>query len=159
MLGFVLRFVCLWGLALLALSLAPGVERWMVETTTAHLAFLLRSTSVDTHLEASNVIRARGAYVEIVPDCTALMPTAILWAAVIAFPAPPRPKLWGVALGSVAVWVFNLVRMLALVAVLWWSPQNFEFVHVYLWRTGTLLVVCAMFILWVRLGTRDRSRP
>jgi hypothetical protein len=49
------------------------------------------------------------------------------------------------------LWVYNLARILALALVLRFHPTWFEFVHVYLWQTLTLLVVLAMFVSWIRL--------
>jgi exosortase/archaeosortase family protein len=81
------------------------------------------------------------------------MPTLMLGIAVLAYPSNATWKLVGVAAGAAALWVYNVVRMLALMATLRWWPGSFHFVHVYLWQTVTLLVVCALFLLWLRLGT------
>jgi hypothetical protein len=49
-----------------------------------------------------------------------------------------------------------VARILALIPVLAHRPQLFEFIHVYLWQTVTLLVVFALFLLWLRL---QQPRP
>lgn len=151
--GFVLRFMVFWTLALVLVSQVPRVERWAVDVTVVNLAHVLRLASVESSV-SGNRIFAGGTAIEIVPDCTPLMPTLVLWAAMCAFPVPWRRRMSGLLLGAAAVWVFNLLRVLALLAVLWWRPQDFKFAHVYLWQTGTLLVVAAMFVLWIRFQTR-----
>jgi exosortase/archaeosortase family protein len=148
--GFVLRFCVFWALALAIVSQAPVVEQWAVDATLASLVLTLRLASVEVVL-MGNLLHAANTGIEIVPDCTPLMPTLVFWAAVAAFPVPWRRRVPGLLVGGAAIWVFNLVRVLALFGVLVWMPQHFKFVHVYLWQTGTLLVVCALFVLWVRL--------
>jgi exosortase/archaeosortase family protein len=156
--GFVVRFVLVWALALTVLALVPAVERWAVGGTVASLGLLLRVIAADP-MVFGNVLHAGSASVEIVPDCTPLMPTLVFCAAVTAFPARWRSKLLGLAIGAAAIWVFNLARVMALVAVLWWMPQHFKFVHVYLWQAGTLLAVTAMFMVWVRAQARAPTTP
>ena len=151
--GFVLRFLGLWLLALLVCSQLPAVERRAVDLTVTNLVHTLRAVAVEASV-SGRTIEAGNASMRIIPDCTPLMPTLVLWAAMAAFPAPWRRKVAGFAWGAVAVWLFNLARVLVLFAVLRWNPQHFHFVHVYLWQTGTVLVVLALFVLWVRVPAR-----
>ena len=37
-----------------------------------------------------------------------------------------------------------------MIRILEWRPAWFEFTHVYLWQTGTILVVFLTFALWLR---------
>jgi exosortase/archaeosortase family protein len=156
-LRFLLRFVGGWAIALVLLAFAPGVERWAVRHTIGSLLFV-------THL-----LRARGetfgdsvslfgVWMQIVPDCTPLMPTTALWIAIAAFPGTWRRKIAGVAAGALLLWIYNLLRIFALVPVLAYRPQLFEFIHVYLWQTVTLLVVFGLFLLWLRLQS-PRTEP
>lgn len=148
--GFVLRFCAFWVFALALVSQAPVVERWAVDATVASLVLTLRLASVEVLL-TGNLLSSGATSIEIVPDCTPLMPTLVFWAAVVAFPVPWRRRVSGLLLGGAAIWVFNLARVLALFGVLVWMPRHFKFVHVYLWQTGTLLAVVALYVVWVRL--------
>ncbi len=150
--GFALRFVALWLLALGIASWKLLADRWAVDFTVANLSWVLRIASAHPEVAGSSV-SAGGANIRIIPDCTPLMPTLALWAAMLAFPASLRHKTLGLAGGAIAVWAFNLARVLALMGVLVWAPRHFHFVHVYLWQTGTLLVVLGLFVLWVRMRT------
>lgn len=157
-LGFVLRFVTLWTVALVLFARLPGIERWAIRGTLASLLALVRALGISASA-AGTFLEVGGVNLQIVADCTPLMPTAGLWAAMIAFPAPPRWKLAGVVVGGAAVWAFNLARILGLIAVLRWWPAAFDFVHVYLWQTITLLVVCGLFLLWLRLQPGRPASP
>src|SRR5262249_12608972 len=91
---------------------------------------------------------------QIVSDCTPLMPTVLLASAILAFPATWRWKALGLAAGAGALWAYNLTRVLALFVVKARWPQAFDFVHVYVWQSATLLVVFLLFRGW--MGARAR---
>ena len=149
-LGFLARFAAGWVATLVLFALVPAIDRWAVSHTVWSLLLTTRLFGVASSGAESNVVIA-GVPVQIVPDCTPLMPTAALWIAIAAFPAPWRWKIGGLLAGAVLLWLYNMARILALVPVLAYRPQLFDFIHVYLWQTVTLIVVFALFLLWLRL--------
>ena len=94
----------------------------------------------------------------IIPECTPLMPVLLLAIAMAAYPAPARWKLIGIAAGIAALWLYNVVRMLTLLATLAMRPTWFTFMHVYLWQSMTLLVVSALFLAWLEFAPPERAR-
>ncbi|HEY2953646.1 MAG TPA: hypothetical protein VGK89_00175 [Candidatus Eisenbacteria bacterium] len=158
MLAFLLRFAGGWIAALVLVALVPAIDRWAVRHTVSSLMLVTRLFGVPSGAAEADVHIA-GVAIQIVPDCTPLMPTAALWIAIAAFPASPRRKLWGLAGGAALLWLYNLARILALIPVLAHRPELFDFVHVYLWQTVTLLVVFALFLLWLRLPHPVTARP
>lgn len=153
--GFVARFVAGWAIVLGLVAWVPGLDRWAVGHTVFSLGLVARLFRMPFEASGS-VIDVSNVGMQIVPDCTPLMPTAALAIAVVAFPATWRWRLIGLGAGTVVLWVYNLVRIYALVPVLRYRPEWFEFIHVYLWQTTTLLVVFALFMMW--LGAQQR-RP
>ena len=149
-LGFLARFASGWIAALVLFALVPSIERWAVRNTIASLISCTRLFGVRTAASGEH-IAISGISIQIVPDCTPLMPTAALWIAIAAFPAPWRSKLAGLAAGAFLLWLYNMARIFALVPVLAYRPQLFDFIHVYLWQTVTLLVVFALFLTWLKL--------
>jgi exosortase/archaeosortase family protein len=149
-LGFLARFAGGWIAILLLLAFVPAIEHWAVRNTLSSLLFITRLFRLGGTTGGES-ISIGGVSIEIVPDCTPLMPTAALWIAIAAFPAPWRWRLLGLAAGAFLLWLYNLARILALIPVLAYRPQLFDFIHVYLWQTVTLLVVFALFLLWLRL--------
>lgn len=147
---FLLRFVGGWLAVLVLFAFAPGIEHWMVRHTIGSLLFVTHLFGVQSQSSGTD-LSLSGVSLQIVPDCTPLMPTAALWIAIVAFPAPWRTRLTGLGVGALLLWAYNLVRILALIPVLAHKPELFEFIHVYLWQTVTLLVVFAIFLLWLRL--------
>jgi exosortase/archaeosortase family protein len=157
-LGFLGRFAAGWISTLVLLSFVPGIDRWAVRHTISSLAFFTHLFRVACTASGTTITIA-GISIEIVPDCTPLMPTAALWIAIAAFPAPWRFRLAGIAAGALVLWIYNMARILALVPVLAYRPEMFEFVHVYLWQSLTLLVVFALFLLWLRLQQPRPAHP
>ena len=160
---FLLRFVALWLGALLAISWVPGIEVLAIRNTVATLGAAVALFAHHVHASGS-VVSARGVSFEIVADCTPLMPAIVLGAACLAFPAHWRWRLAGVICGTVALWTYNQIRLLILFVVKWRWPAAFEFVHVYLWQTFTLIVVFLVFVAWLRiqphpLAGADERRP
>ncbi len=155
LIGFVARFLAGWVVALALVAGVPAIEAWAVRHTVASLGGLAALLHIGFGATGTT-LRLAGTTIEIVPDCTPLMPTAALWIAILAFPSPWPRRLAGLAAGAVGLWLYNLARILALVPVLRFRPRWFDFIHVYLWQTMTLLVVFAMFLLWLWIPGRPR---
>ncbi len=149
-LGFLLRFALCWVGALGLATLFPRIEQWAIGGTMWSLRMVLLPFARDAVVAGSS-LQVGGASLQIVSDCTPLMPTAALWAAVLAFPAAWRWRLTGLGVGAAVIWIYNLARILALVPVIAHRPQWFEFIHVYLWQTVTLIVVFTCFLAWLRM--------
>jgi len=155
--GFLLRLLAGWAIAMALLSLMPGVEQWAVASTVGGVRAALALASLHPQVNGSTIVLGHAA-LRIIPECTPLMPILMFGIAVAAYPAAPAWKLIGASAGVVLLWAYNVVRMLALIATLTWWPRWFKFLHVYLWQTVTLLVVCAMFLLWLRMAPARESR-
>jgi exosortase/archaeosortase family protein len=152
------RFLLGWACALSVASFVPGVERWAIHGTLQSLGFVCRFFTRSVFVANPDFVLG-GTPVTISPDCTPLMPTAALWVAILAYPAPRRWKLTGLLAGAGLLWLYNLGRILTTVAVLKTRPEWFELVHVYLWQTVTVIAVFGLFVLWLRFEPRRRSAP
>jgi len=152
--GPVVKFLILcliyWAVALLVVSRLPWVEELGVRLTisTLQVAFGLIGQNVDRVGSALYVARTS---VQIVADCSPHMPFLIYAAVLLAFPASWLQRLIGIVFGAVVIHLFNTLRIMALIWVLGWRGSWFDFAHVYLWQTGTILVVFVTFALWIRL--------
>ena len=153
--GFVARFVGGWAVVLGLVAWIPSLDRWAVSHTVDSMGWVSRLLRWP-FVAYDDALVIHGVSMQIVPDCTPLMPTAAFAISVVAFPAPWRRRLIGIAVGAVLLWVYNLLRIFALIPVLKYRPTWFDFIHVYLWQTTTLIVVFAMFLIW--LGTQTRRR-
>jgi exosortase H (IPTLxxWG-CTERM-specific) len=157
-LTFLLKCIALWALAILLVSRVPEIERRGVDLTIGTIVSVLRP--FDRQVERTgNLIHTSRTVIEIVPDCSPHMPFLIFAAVVLAFPASWRQRALGLALGALVIHVFNVIRIITLIGILGWKRSWFEFAHVYLWQTGTILIVFLTFALWIRMLARRRPAP
>jgi len=100
---------------------------------------------------------ARRFTFSLVPDCGALPSMSIYLAALIAFPAPFRKRLLGLAAGVPVLYAINLARLVCLATIgAYWreDPAVFEFAHQYVWQAVYVLIVVGVWLLWVELIVR-----
>jgi len=106
------------------------------------------------------VIRSltNGFAVAIAPGCDGIEAVIILVAAVLAFPAPWKHKLAGIAIGFVAIQSLNLVRIISLFYLGQYSAVAFEWFHLYLWQALIVLDALAVWLIWLRYLPRPPRR-
>lgn len=95
-----------------------------------------------------------GIGVSIEPGCNGVEACIILFAAMIAFPSTFKQKVFGMALGFIAIQGLNIIRIITLFYLAGWNRTWFDFAHLYLWQALIMLDVVAVWLLWVRYITR-----
>ena len=157
-----LRFLTIFVLVLFGLFLAeltPPVQRMIVVPWTGFLAsasaFLVRLVDPNV-LSYGNVLQdmhsGRGISVE--AGCNGVEACIMLAAAVCAYPAALRSRMTGLLVGSAAIQLLNLVRIVSLFYLVQWSVPAFEFAHLYLWQALIMLDVLVVWLVWLRWVTR-----
>jgi exosortase/archaeosortase family protein len=149
-LPFILRFVGFWVGSLLLAESTPVLDDWAVGHTVASLQAALQLLTGSGYSAGSSVGTGH-LHFSIVPDCTPVMPILLFSSACLAFPATWRWKILGIMSATLILWLYNLVRVLVLFLVMSRWPAAFDFVHVYLWQTTTLIVVFLLFVCWLRM--------
>lgn len=149
---------------LFALELTPWVQAHLVIPWTSFLATV--STGIVTMFDPNviaqgKVIRSgtNGFAVSIEAGCNGVEATIVLLAAMLAFPAPWRYRLVGLAIGFVAVQALNIVRIISLFYLGQWSYAVFEWAHLYVWQALIMLDVLVVWLLWVRRVPRSDDGP
>jgi exosortase/archaeosortase family protein len=153
---FVIRFIAGLALGQIAIAYFPPIEGWAVSTTVASLRLFAWCLGLHGAVEGDS-FGVGGGSVRIVGECTPVMPTLVLTAAIAAYPSMLRSQLLGILAGAVVIWAFNLARIATLAVVIAWRPQSFDFIHMYLWQTITLFIVLLIFLLWVRVQSPRRE--
>jgi len=100
-----------------------------------------------------------GFGVSIEPGCNGIEACIILFAAIVAFPATWRHRLWGIGLGFVAVQGLNVVRVISLFYLGQWNDAAFRVFHEYLWQGLIMVDVLVVWLLWVRMNPEGLGRP
>lgn len=159
----------LWFLAIQAtlfgLELTPWAQQWFVIPWTDALAAISASIVkiFDPQVLAhGKVLRSasNGFAVSIEAGCNGVEATIVLVAAMLAFPAPWKKKLIGLAIGIAAVQGLNIVRVISLFYLGQWKYSVFEWAHLYVWQALIMLDVLIVWLLWVRTLPRwDAHSP
>ena len=142
--------------ALFGLELTPIAQKYFVVPWTDALAAISARlvTIFDPAVTASgNVLQsaANGFAVSIEAGCNGVEATLVLAAAMLAFPAPWRRKLAGLAIGILAVQGLNVIRVISLFYLGQWNYRVFEWAHLYVWQALIMLDVLVVWLVWVRL--------
>ena len=140
---------------LFGLELTPWAQRYFVVPWTDALAAISAwlVTVFDPHVLATgNLLRstANGFAVSIEAGCNGVEATIVLVAAMLAFPAPWRNRLFGLSAGIVAVQGLNIIRVISLFYLGQWNLQVFEWAHLYVWQALIMLDVLVVWLIWVR---------
>src|SRR5512144_3018756 len=154
MIRFFAWFVALL-VALFLLELTPPVQTYFVIPWTSMLASISTwlVTLFDPNVVASgNVMRntVNGFAVAIEAGCNGVEAAIVLIAAMLAFPAPSRYRLVGIAIGIAAVQILNIVRVISLFYIGQWDLEVFEWAHHYVWQALIMLDVLVVWLIWVR---------
>jgi len=159
MIRFIVVF-CLCLLLLVPLDLLQTVQLHVIlpfTTAIAHIAVWTVHAFDPTVVAQGNEIRRGigGPGISIVAGCSGVEAVLILVSAVLAFPAPWKHKLTGVALGFLAIQALNLVRIISLFYLHEWSQVWFDWFHHYLWQALIMLDALVFFLIWLRYLPRE----
>lgn len=159
------RFIALF---IVVLAVLFGIEKLnpvqaaLVHPWTSFLAWF--SAQVMTFFDADvlsygRVIQSQssGFGVLIEAGCNGVEALLILIAGMVAFPAPLRLRLLGIAIGCLAVQGVNVIRVISLYYLGKWDKEVFEFAHLYLWQALIMLDVLVVWLLWVRAVARHQG--
>jgi exosortase H (IPTLxxWG-CTERM-specific) len=154
MIRFFAWFVGLLTLLFL-LELTPPVQAYFVMPWTNMLASISTFivTLFDPNVVATgNVMQnnVNGFAVAIEAGCNGVEAAIVLVAAMLAFPAPWRYRVLGIAIGIAAVQLLNIVRVISLFYIGQWDFSVFEWAHQYVWQALIMLDVLVVWLIWVR---------
>ncbi|MDX2171889.1 MAG: archaeosortase/exosortase family protein [Bacteroidota bacterium] len=79
-------------------------------------------------------------------NCNAITLFSLFSVFIIAYPGNQKNKLWFIPTGIVLIHLLNLIRVVALVLIAYYSPTSLNFNHTY---TFTFLVYAFILFLWI----------
>ncbi len=150
--------------ALFGAELTPWAQQYFVVPWTNELASISAAlvTLADPNVAAAGkVLRSthNGFAVSIEAGCNGVEATIVLLAAMLAFPAPWKRKLVGLAAGITAVQGLNIIRVISLFYLGQWDFAVFEWAHLYVWQALIMLDVLIVWLIWVRTLPRVPGKP
>jgi exosortase H (IPTLxxWG-CTERM-specific) len=154
----VLRFAIVFAalvVALFAAELTPPGQRFVVDPWTALVARAATATmsTFDHDVVAVGptiMQRANGFGVTILSGCNGIEAMIVLVAAMLAYPAPLKHRLVGLAAGILAIQALNLVRIVSLFYLGQWNRDVFEWAHLYAWQILIMLDALVVWLLWLK---------
>lgn len=103
-------------------------------------------------------ITGRGA-ISIERGCDAIDPSLLFVSAVLASPVTFRKKLFGMLIGTVALMLINLIRILSLYYVQWRFPSAFEVIHLEVWQFLFIVLALVFWVIWARRAIKLEGAP
>jgi len=123
-------------------------------------AGLIRAFDGDAYSAGKSLFsRKTGFGVTIEAGCNGVEAMLVLLAGILAFPAPWKLKVIGLAIGAVAIQALNLVRIVSLFYLGQWDAQWFEWAHLYIWQSLIMLDALIVWLLWIRAIPRPQEPP
>jgi len=149
---FLITFLLVLGASFAFLAWRPVNDR-VVEPFTGQIAkasgVALRLIGQDV-TRSGTTLRSPRFAVNIKNGCNGVEAMVILLAAIVAFPAPWKARLLGLAAGAAAIQVVNLVRVVALFLTGAYLPKFFDTSHTVVWQSLVILSAVLIWILWAR---------
>jgi archaeosortase B (VPXXXP-CTERM-specific) len=121
---------------------------WLMVVTADITGFLLRLFGMGVNV-SGRIVSLSNFSMEVVGECTGLYEMLIFLAAMIAYPASYKKKLIGAGLGIPFLYVINIIRMVFIGVVGNWSPNTFDFMHMYFWQVAMILIIVSVWVLWI----------
>jgi len=98
-----------------------------------------------------NLLLLNGAPTVVVgAPCDGLVLYALLIGFVLAYPGSNQRRLWFIPMGIAALWLLNVVRIIALALNHRYSPETFEFDHHYAFSAVAYAALGGLWLLWTR---------
>jgi exosortase/archaeosortase family protein len=160
---FAVVFVSLAGVLSLVYAFPYASGGWVDRALTSYLAAYARAAGAlvsvfDRDVSVSGQLILGRYPLQVVKDCDAIETKILFASAVIAFPAPWKKRLVGVAAGVLLLFVANLTRIATLYFVGVHAPKQFELVHREIWPLLLVAIALLGFFLWSS-WTRGAAAP
>lgn len=124
-----------------------GAIPWINRLTAQMLAGILWLLGAGGAAEGTHV-RSELFSLEIVAECTPILPIVIFLGAVWATPARRSSRLWTLAWAVPAMVLFNLLRLLSLIYLGYLAPRWVESVHLLVWQPLMILFAMGLWLWW-----------
>ena len=100
------------------------------------------------------MISGPGVSLIVVERCSTLFEMGIFLAALIAYPARPRAKLWGALVGVGCIFLLGISRVVALYYIGRYAPDFFELAHIHVGQSLLILLIVLLWVYWVERFAR-----
>lgn len=133
----------------------PYIAPFVVHTlTTSGSAKLINILMPQEKIQPRNEYLVSGGFkLKIARGCEGIEGVIILLAAILAFPAGIKSKLFGIIGGTLVLYILNLFRIAGLYYTLRYKPALFDMMHVYVGQTVIIFIAFLYFVAWLNIQT------
>ncbi|WP_321492795.1 archaeosortase/exosortase family protein [uncultured Desulfobacter sp.] len=131
------------------------IERMNVSVSVKLLNYFSPDLSI---VQKGRNINSNSIRMTVAAGCDGMDGLLIAVAAILAFPMAWRYKLNGLVMGTLVIYLTNLLRIVLLFYILLNTPKWFDFFHIYVGQFMVIFAGGLFFLFWVsRYGTRKDS--
>jgi exosortase family protein XrtM len=139
-----------------------SVEDFVLSTITARPVFAIIKllTPSDQAVLNGTFLSSPQVDFEIVRGCEGMEGILLMISAMCAFSIAWSEKLKGILVGVAFIYIFNLLRIVGLYYLMTYDASLFNFVHLFIGQSITIILVSVFFILWIsRSLKKDEKKP
>lgn len=127
-----------------------NAAQWMAHRLFLHSALLVDLfMPVDIRPETQTFVLDYGRSVYITAGCSGLKQWIQVGLLLLVFPGPWRHKLWYIPLGMLLLHIVNIFRIVALCALMRQNPDQWQWIHDWLFRPFFYIVIFLLWAIWV----------
>ena len=147
---FLVKFFAILVAAYLLIAWNPVNDNVIVPFTAgiAHFSAALLKLIGEPVTVLGTIISSAAFAVNINNGCNGVEAMLILLASIAAFPASLRARAVGLILGTLAVQLLNLIRILTLFLIGAHHPKYFDAFHTAVWQIIVILSAVIFFLIW-----------
>jgi len=154
---FLIKFAVVIVVAFFIVTLGPVNDRVIVPFT-AQLSSVsgqvLRLLGQNVTVSGTTIFSS-GFSVDVRNGCNGVEAILILVAAMVAYPASLQARLLGILLGSVALEILNVIRIVSLYLLGFYNRELFDLFHSAVWQVLIILASVGIFVVWtIRFARR-----
>jgi exosortase family protein XrtM len=136
-----------------------SVEQFVLATITAKPVYAmihLLTPSEQVTLDGTFLISPHVNF-EIVRGCEGMEGMLLMISAMCAFSIALTDKLKGILCGIVFIYIFNLLRITGLYYLLRYYAAAFNFAHLFVGQSITIVLVSVFFIFWISRSLKNNE--
>ena len=96
-------------------------------------------------LKHSMYVKEISALVKVVWSCSGLKQMFVFFCIIAFYPGSEKHKLWFIPLGLLLIWILNVIRISAIIALFEQYPNSFDFFH----ELSKYVFYFVIFMFWV----------
>ena len=110
--------------------------------------FVVSLFGISTQVSGTLIYSSRYS-IDVVGECTGIVPILIFVSAVLAYPSGFKQKLLGIALGVTALHLVNMARIISLFCIGCTFPEMVDIAHYLVWQAIMVLAAIIIWLVWM----------